>query len=204
MMDPNLLIYLIVALAATTVGAVPLGLVNLSVMDATLKNDTQGATQIAHGASVIEVFFALASLLAGAKLSPFFESNPVVRYFVFGVLLVSGLFFWFKTNKEKIREGTQKSFSFLKGVLLNIVSIQVLLFWLLAATVLSAKQLLPVTFSEVLFFLSGVWLAKMGVLKGYAFLAKKVATHAEKFSANTNRIIGVVLLVVAIVQFIKI
>ncbi len=203
-MEPNLIIYLIVALAATTIGAVPLGLVNLSVLDSALKNDTRGASQIAHGASVVEVFFALASLLVGTKLSPFFEGNPVVRYFVFAVLLISGLFFWFKTNKEKIRKEAQKSFGFLKGVLLNIVSIQVLLFWLLAATVLSAKQWLPTTFPEVLLFLSGVWLAKMGVLKGYAFLAKKVASHAEKFSANTNRIISIVLLAVSIIQFIKI
>ncbi|MBW6537845.1 MAG: LysE family translocator [Mariniphaga sp.] len=203
-MEPNLFLYLFIAMAATAIGAVPLGLVNLSVLDLALKNDTRSATQIAHGASVVEVFFALASLLAGAKLTPFFEGNPVVRYFVFAVLLVAGLFFWFKTNKEKIRKEAQKSYGFLKGALLNIVSIQVLLFWLLAATVLSAKQWLPTTFPEVLLFLSGVWLAKIGVLKGYAFLAKKVATHADKFSANTNRIIGVVLLAVAIVQLIKI
>jgi threonine/homoserine/homoserine lactone efflux protein len=203
-MEPNLLIYLIIALAATTVGAVPLGLVNLSVLDSALKNDSKGATQIAHGASVVEVFFTLASVLMGAKLSLFFEGNPVVRYFVFAVLLVSGVFFWFKTNKEKIRTETQKSFGFLKGVLLNIVSVQVLLFWLLAATVLSAKQWLPTELAEVLLFLAGVWLAKMGVLKGYAFLAKIVATHAEKFSANTNRIISIVLLAVSIIQFVKI
>jgi hypothetical protein len=80
----------------------------------------------------------------------------------------------------------------------------VLLFWLLAATVLSAKQWLPTELAEVLLFLAGVWLAKMGVLKGYAFLAKIVATHAEKFSANTNRIISIVLLAVSIIQFVKI
>ncbi|GET24409.1 LysE family transporter [Prolixibacter sp. NT017] len=198
------ILFLLFGALATTIGAVPLGLVNLSVLDLALKNDTRSAIQIAQGASVVEVFFALASLLAGAKLSPFFEGNPVVRYFVFAVLLVSGLFFWFKTNKEKIRKETQKSFGFMKGVLLNIVSIQVLLFWLLAATVLSAKQWLPATFPEVLLFLSGVWLAKMGVLKGYAFLATKVAIHAEKFSANTNRIIGIVLIMVSIIQLIKI
>jgi uncharacterized protein YjeT (DUF2065 family) len=38
----------------------------------------------------------------------------------------------------------------------------------------------------------------------YSWLAKKVATHAEKFSANTNRIIGIVLMVVAVIQFINI
>jgi threonine/homoserine/homoserine lactone efflux protein len=203
-MEANVIIYLFVALTATTIGAVPMGLVNLSVLDSALKNDMRCAIQIAHGASVVEVFFALASLLVGTELSPFFEGNPVVRYFVFAVLLVSGLFFWFKTNKGKMRKETQKSFGFLEGVLLNILSIQVLLFWLLAATVLSAKQWLPTTFPEVLLFLTGVWLAKMSVLKGYAFLAKKLASHSGKFLANSNRIIGAVLLVVSIIQFIKI
>ncbi|MCA1761240.1 MAG: hypothetical protein LC658_15835, partial [Bacteroidales bacterium] len=174
-----------------------------SVVDAVMRNDLGGATKIAHGASLVEVFFALASLLAGAKLSPFFDGNPAVRYFIFIVLLGSGLFFWFKKNKEKIRRNDGTSIGYLKGILLNLVSIQVLLFWLLATTVLSSKQLLPETFTEVLLFISGVWLAKMGVLKGYAFLAQKVATHAKKISGNINRIIGIVLLMVAIIQFIK-
>jgi len=203
-MEPNLFIYLIIALAATTIAAVPLGLVNLSVVDTALKNDSRGATQIAYGASVVEVFFALASVLAGAKLLPILEGNSKVRYFVFAVLLISSLFFWFKPNKVKIRKETQKSLGFLKGAFLNIVSLQVLLFWLLAATVLSAKQWLPTTLPEIFLFLTGVLLAKISVLKGYAFLAKKVASHAEKISANTNRIISIVLLIVAIVQFVKI
>ncbi|MGC9355077.1 MAG: LysE family transporter [Mariniphaga sp.] len=203
-MEPNFFIYLLIALAATIIGAVPLGLVNLSVVDTVLKNDSRGAMQIAHGASVVEVLFALSSLLVGAWLSQFFEGNPVVRYFVFAVLLISGLFFWFKTNKEKTRKEHGKSLGFLKGALLNIVSIQVLLFWLLVATVLSAKQLLPSALPGILFFLAGVWLAKMAVLKGYAFLAQKVVSRAHKISANINQIIGVLLMLVAIIQLIKI
>jgi threonine/homoserine/homoserine lactone efflux protein len=202
-MSDSIFLFLFISMVTTVIGAVPLGLVNLSVMDAALKNNSRGAVHIAHGASLVEIFFALVALLAGAKLSPVLQGNQVVHYFIFAVLLISGLFFWFKKNKEKIRTETQKSFGFLKGVLLNIVSIQVLLFWLLAATVLSSKQGLPDKFTEVLFFLTGVWLAKLGVLKGYAFLATKVATHAEKFSANTNRIIGIVLIGVAIVQFVS-
>lgn len=198
------IIYFFIAIAVTVIGAVPFGLVNLSVVDAALKNDSRAATQIAHGASVVEVLFALSSLLAGAWLSPFFEENMVVRYFVFAVLLASALFFWFKKNNRKIQKRQRKSIGFLKGILLNIISVQVLLFWLLAATVLSAKQLLPSLLPEVLFFLSGVWLAKMAVLKGYAFLAQKVVSRAQKISANINQIIGVILMVVAIVQLIKI
>ena len=203
MMNDSIILFFLIAISATVIGAVPLGLVNLSVVDASLRNNSRGAIQIARGASVVEIFFALVALLAGEKLAPLLEGNPAVRYFVFAVLLVSGLFFWFKTNKETTLKEHKSSFGFLKGALLNIVSIQVLLFWFLAATVLSTKQWLPGTFWEVLFFLTGVWLAKMGVLKGYAFLANKVATKTQKISTNVNRIISIILLIVAIVQFVK-
>lgn len=203
-MELNSAIYLLIAIAATIIGAVPLGLVNLSVVDAALKNDSRSAMQIAHGASVVEIIFALVALLAGAKLSPLFDGNPVVRYFVFTVLVISGLFFWFKKNRVKSNPNSRKSAGFVKGILLNLVSIQVLLFWLLVATVLSAKQFIPSTFSEMLFFIAGVWLTKMAVLKAYAFLAKKVVSRAQKISANINQIIAIVLMAVAIVQFIKI
>lgn len=203
-MELHAFIYLIIALAATTIGAVPLGLVNLSVVNAAVKNDSQGALQIAHGASVVEIIFALIALLAGNKLAPVLQENWVIRYFVFAVLLGSGLFFWFKKNQVKTTSPNRKSTGFIKGILLNLVSVQVLLFWLLAATVLSAKQLIPSAFSEMLFFIVGVWLAKMGVLKGYATLAQKVAGHAQKISGNINQIIAIVLMAVAIVQFMKI
>ena len=202
-MNDTGVIYFFIALAAATIGAVPLGLVNLSVVDTALKNGSQKATGIAHGASVVEVIFALSSLVAGAWLSEFFKGNPMVRYFVFAVLMGSGLFFWLKKNKGQLKKEQGKSIGFLKGALLNIVSIQVLLSWFLAATVLSAKQLLPSSLPEILFFLSGVWLAKIAILKIYAFLALRVVSRAHKISSNINRIIGIVLTAVAVIQLLK-
>ena len=198
------LIYFFIAVAATIIGAVPFGLVNLSVVNAAVKNDSQSAIQIAHGASVVEIIFALIALLAGNKLSPVLQGNLVIRYFIFAVLLGSGLYFWFKNNQLKTTSDNRKSTGFIKGILLNLVSAQVLLFWLLTATVLSAKQLIPLAFSDMFFFVAGVWLTKMAVLRAYAFLAKKVVHHAQKISANINQIIAIVLMAVAIVQFIKI
>jgi threonine/homoserine/homoserine lactone efflux protein len=203
-MNDFVFIHFFIAFAAAVIGAVPFGLVNLSVIDATIKSGSREAMGVAHGASVVEVLFALSSILAGTTLSPFFEGNPIVKYIVSAVLVISGLFFWFKKNKKNASLKQKKSFGFYKGVLLNIVSIQVLLFWLLAATLLSAKQLLPATFPEVMLFLAGVWLAKMGVLRIYAVMALKVFGRTEIISANINRIIGVVLLSVSVIQFIKI
>jgi L-lysine exporter family protein LysE/ArgO len=202
MTETGLIIFL-TAVTATFIGAVPLGLVNLSVIERSMKNDIRRANQIAYGASVVEILFALIALLIGTKLSPIFEGNTVVRYFVFGVLLVTGLFYLFKKNKGKYQKEQRNSPGFLKGVILNLISIQVFLYWLVVSTVLSAKHLLPISIPEFLLFLTGVGLAKTGVLKGYAFVAQKVANRVQIISDHVNRIIGVVLLAVAVIQFIK-
>ena len=73
----------------------------------------------------------MVALLIGDKLSPLIEDIPVMQYFVFTVLLISELFFCFKIYQVKTNRGCNGSTSFVKGILLNIVSIQVLLFWLL-------------------------------------------------------------------------
>lgn len=202
-MNGSMILFFLIAILAAIIGAIPLGLVNLSVIDASLKNNSQSAVDIALGASLVEIFYALLAILAGANLSPLFEENQKVRYFISFVLLVSGLFFWFKKNKHGVRDKTPKIYGFLKGVFLNIVSFQVLLFWLFVAAILSTKHWLPDTFIEFSFFIAGVWIAKMGVLKGYIFLAQKVENKLQQFSINTNRIIGLILLIVAIVQFVK-
>ena len=52
------LIFFLTAVTATFIGAVPLGLVNLSVIERSMKNDIRRANQIAYGASVVEILFA--------------------------------------------------------------------------------------------------------------------------------------------------
>ncbi|WP_303918696.1 LysE family transporter [Draconibacterium sediminis] len=202
-MDYSVLLFLFISMIATVVGAVPLGLVNLSVINLAVKNNLQSASLIAHGASLVETLFAMAALSIGAKLSPLIEDNPVVQYFVFTVLLISGLFFWFNKNQVKTSQGSNGSSSFVKGILLNLVSIQVLLFWLLVSAMLSSKRIFPESVVEMLFFAVGVWLAKMGVLKGYAHIARKLAVRIKKISANVNRIIGAIMFLLAIVQLIR-
>jgi hypothetical protein len=128
----------------------------------------------------------------------------MVRYFLFTVLLASGLFFRFKKKKVKAIRNGQKSTGFLQGILLNIISIRVLLFWLIVSAILFAKQPLPVSISGILFFLSGVLLAKMCVLKGYAYLAARISEKAGKYSVNANRVTESILVFASIIQFIKI
>jgi len=86
---------------------------------------------------------------------------------------------------------------------MNFISIQVLLFWILAIAFLSVKYLIPASMLQIVLFVIGVWLAKMTVLWAYAILAQKVVEKSALLSENINRIIGGLLIVADFFQFIK-
>jgi L-lysine exporter family protein LysE/ArgO len=73
-MESLTIIYFFIALVTTIIGAVPLGLVNLSVADTATKNSTRKSMELASGATLVEVIFALAALLAGATLQNYLNN----------------------------------------------------------------------------------------------------------------------------------
>jgi threonine/homoserine/homoserine lactone efflux protein len=202
-MPINSFTYLFLGALVVSIGALPVGLVNLSVVDASINMNIRKSMKIAYGAAVVEIGFALIALFMGAILSDYLDRNSWVKLIVSSVLIISSIAFFFRKVKVKNKEIDRLSFGFLKGVFLNLISIQVLLFWLIAVSYLSVRDLFPTTFSQGLLFVIGVWLGKLAVLRVYAVLGKKVAAHSQILSKNINRIIGSVLMLVALIQLIK-
>jgi len=108
-MESLSILYFFIALATTIIGAVPFGLVNLSVADTATKTNTRKSMEVASGATLVEVIFALAALLTGASLQNYLSSNHWVNFTVAGVLFGAGLIFWLKkynktTDKRILKE----------------------------------------------------------------------------------------------------
>jgi len=194
--------YLFIGFAACTVGALPFGIVNLTVLDETLKNGSRPALNIAHGAAIVEVMFGLVAIITGGLIDSYLENNLFINYFILGLFIVSGMVFFFNTKHINF-PGNSQFPGFFKGVLLNLISIQVFLFWILAIAFLSTKDLNPSDSISVLMFLIGIWLGKMMVLWSYTILSKKIIARSQKLSNNMNRIIGLILFSAAIIQVIK-
>ncbi|PKP02752.1 MAG: hypothetical protein CVU14_02985 [Bacteroidetes bacterium HGW-Bacteroidetes-9] len=199
----NSFIYLLIGALACTIGAIPFGLVNLTVMEISIKENIRKSMSVAYGAALVELMFALTALVAGTMLSGYFNGNMMVKYIVLAVLVVSGVFFWFKKSNPVNEGDSRHKNGFLKGILLNLMSIQVLLFWLFAVTFLSVRNLFPSSLIQFSLFIAGVWIGKMVVLYSYALLGSKIITQSQLISQNINRIIGFMLVAISVVQFIK-
>ena len=197
------LIILLLGMGATIVGGLPFGLVNLTVLNVTFEKGSREAIKIAHGAALVEVLFGLTALLAGGVLASYIEGNVIISYTTAAVLIIGGLFFLLKKQHNN-NSRVAGSSGFLNGILLNLVSIQVFLFWILAIAFLSSRELLQYDLLSILLFVSGIWLGKMAVLWVYMILSNKYLSRSRIISKNINRIIGIVLFGIAFIQILKI
>ncbi len=194
---------LLIGIAAAVTGALPFGLVNLTVLNVSYERGAGNAVRIAYGAAFIEVLFGLSAILAGSLVYKHIEGNTTINYIIVAILSGAGILFFIKKQRHDLSRNMGYS-GFFKGVFLNLISIQVFLFWILAIAFLSSKHLLPHTLTSVLVFITGIWIGKMAVLLSYIILGKKILSNSRIISKNINRIIGIVLFGMAFVQVLKI
>ncbi len=193
---------LITGILVTSVGALPLGLVNLSVLDSSHKKGYREGMKIAHGAAITEVLFGLTAILAGLFIQRLFEENPTLNYIIVAIIGIMGIMFLFKKNKSG--GGAVNNFSgYWKGVFLNLVSIQVLLFWIVAIAFLYSRNIFNNSPVFIVTFLLGIWAGKMGILCIYARMSRIILSKSDLLARNINRIIGVVLLTTSLINILK-
>lgn len=196
-------IILLLGMGAAIIGGLPFGLVNLTVLNVTFEKGSRVAIKMAHGAALVEVVFGLTALLAGGVLASYIEGNVIISYSAAAVLIIGGVFFILKKQRSS-NSRVSGSSGFLKGILLNLVNIQVFLFWILAIAFLSSRELLQYDLLSILLFVSGIWLGKMAVLWMYMNLSNRYLSRSRIISKNINTIIGIVLFGLAFFQILKI
>ncbi len=199
-MNPVEIIF--ISILATLIGALPFGLVNLTVLNVAHQNSRHAAMKIAYGAASIEILFGFAAIYLAGFIQNATLNLTLVRFLAIVIPVALGLFFYFKKNKTNTLQTHQKA-GFLKGILLNLISMQVFLYWVLAIAYLNTCCLLVFNPINIAVFALGIWLGKMGVLWLYAYFSKAIFSKSDFISQNINRVIGVVLIVSGLLQLIK-
>lgn len=198
----TILIVILIAIIASIIGAVPLGLVNLSVLDTSYRNGTHAAMKISHGASWIEVLYSLIAIFTGTLISKVVEDNVWVQSVFILIPIFIGLVFLFKRANHISDTGNYFN-SFLKGVLLNLLSVQVLFYWILVLTFINSYWLPDFDLASLLVFSICVWAGKMFVLWIYAKLSKIILSRVEHLSDKIDKVIGVVLILSGVFLYLK-
>ncbi|WP_062056437.1 hypothetical protein [Aquimarina longa] len=206
----TILSYLLLGIFITILSALPLGVVNLVVINTTIKEGIKNVSHIIIAAGVGEVILAFFALHYSTELSIFFQENQWVQI-VFIILFLSiGIYFvLFKNNPNFIHKPKKLRLlgsKLLSGFFLAILNPPVLIYWILAISLIN-KSIVKLTsqtslITLFLFFL-GVYLGKIGTLYFYSKWGYKMTQKQKNETNKTSKTIGIILIMVSIIQSIR-
>ncbi len=199
------LIYFAVGILVTFIGAIPLGTVNISVINTTLKADARNAMKIALTAGIAEIIISFYALHCSMMVSSFIDMNQWIQIAIAFVLFLIGGVLFFKKKKET-QEKKFKMSKYITGLFLGLLNPPVLVYWLFMITYLNknAFQLNMNTSLAILFvFFSGVYLGKLLTLYGYSKFSVLIKNKVQNIATMINKVIGVLLFVIGSIQVLK-
>ena len=207
-MNPNDYFYLTLGFLGSFIGTIPFGPINLSVVDATLKDGIKSAVIFALPAAIIEFVYSYLSLSFYWVLNEEISTSRWIPILVIFIFLIGGFYFFFKKEKPST-DGPEykRKNNLLKGFIIATLNPQAIPYWIFVIGYYNMRNYVDMTSTEhldlVLSFVIGAALGKISCLYLYAFFSYRIAHRLGKISALMNKIIGMVLFFIALVQVVQ-
>ena len=202
-----IIIYFVIGILASMVGALPLGASNVAVINTTLKQNAKQALKIALTAGIAEVILSYYALHCNMFIRDFFNNNMWIQAVIVLLLLVIGSYLFFKKKSERtLRKSKLVSSNYTTGFLLGILNPPVLIYWIIAFGIINSNDImlslassLPILF---LFFF-GVYLGKIFTLYLYSRFSVFIKSRVQNMSLILNRVTGVLIVIIGLLQAMK-
>jgi threonine/homoserine/homoserine lactone efflux protein len=187
--------------------SLPPGIINLSVLDATVHKHLKSGIVLAAAACIVE----FAQSFIGAKFSAWFAENEMVSLVikiaiipVFAILSVKHLIKFytaFKNQKAGLPPVTKKrAGSFGKGLLVGILNPIAIPFFLVLAAKTAEEGLLKNSWSSILVYVCGTTLGTFIAFLVYAILSRFIAKKLQMIKLWLDLVIGVIFVVLSVQQ----
>lgn len=198
-----ILLFLIIGILTSIVGALPPGASNVAVVKTTINEDIRQSLKIGYGASVGEVFLAFFAYRFGMFVKDFFLMHQWVQILFSVVLSAVGLYFILKKTSQKTVKYQYKS-KFVKGIFMGLINPPVLLYWVIVFSFLKAYFFsLNGSFIAISILLVGVFLGKIATLYFYGKLGGSFQKNTPN-SQKINKIVGASLFILGGLQVVKV
>ena len=192
-------------LIACFIGGIPLGILNMSVVNITLKKSTKSAYQFALGSSLVEIFEASVAIVFGLAIEGLIRHNQLLQFIIFLAFVVLGIYFLHKKPKPEFYESgsNKKSSEFAKGIVVALLNPQAIPFWLFALAFVAPYHIIDFVGSNLYFFLGGVFIGKLLALMLFTRGASYIKNHLSQSSRIIDKTMGSIFIVIGIVQALK-
>lgn len=204
-----IILYLLIGIFTSIIGALPLGASNIVVINTTVKENLRLAMKIAFAAGAAEVILSYYALNYNMLVKDFFLSNQWLQVFIAIILLGVGGLLFFKKSKEnsakKSKKGLLKS-KYATGFFLGLLNPPVLVYWLLVYGIINSNVAMLSVKSSVtvlLLFFLGVYIGKVLTLYIYGKFSIYMQQKFKNINLLINKVTGSLLFTVGILQFVK-
>ncbi len=199
----NLIWYFIFGVLATFVGAIPLGTVNLSVINTTLKQNARSAMKIAIAAGVAEILLSLFALHCSTAFTKFIDMHQWIQISIVFVLMIIGVVLFLKKEQDATDKKSRFSSKYGTGFILGLLNPPVIIYWILAISYIdmnAAPLNMKSPLTSLFVFFSGVYLGKILTLYLYSRLSIIIKNRVQNIAQSINKVMGVLLVVIGILQ----
>ena len=197
----SLTAYFFIAFVISALGSMPIGMITLKIAEKSIHDGYRSGIMVSMGATVIEFLYTYIALVS----MDFFIHEVSVNLYInlIAMVVFFGLGFYHLLKKTKtilVGDGEYNSFDFIKGIMLASMNMLIIPFWLFWAVWLKKYGFDFSSFTQVLFFSIGSALGALAIFILYSRLGKLVVTKVQKVSLYTNKIVGLLFLLLGIYQ----
>ncbi len=197
----EIILFFIAGLSIAFIGALPLGTVNLAVINSSISKKNKSVKRISYAAGISEVVIALFAYTYGKGILTIIKNQFFLQYAMVFVLFGLGVYFLLK-KKDTQKKIKIKVSDFGKGILLGLANPSVWVYWIVAISLLESEIITQYGYTfrlvHLIIFFIAIYLGKIFAL----FMYGKIGRNLNKKNPYKNTIIGSLLILTATIQLI--
>lgn len=194
--------HFIIGFVVSFVGSIPLGTVNLAVIQTTVSTNFRAGFYLALGATFIELIYSAIAI----KFIAILIHNPSVKLLIgfisIPVLILLGIFYFRKEDTVEVQR-TKNTKSFFNGMFIGLINPLQIPFWVAYGSLLLSKNVITDEPFLLDVFIVGICLGSLLVLTLLALLSKRIISRLSLQTKIVNKVIGVILFAIAGYELIK-
>lgn len=187
-----------------TVGIILPGIVNMTVVDVSIRKGLKAAINYSAGGALamfIQVFIAVAFtgyLIKHPEVVDFLKQVSVV------VFLALSIAFFVLARKAQVKKAESRSGrSFLLGFIVSSMNALAIPYYFAVSAYFRAREWISADWPCRWFYIIGTTIGAFGFLLIYARFAQYIAQHAQYFTRNINYILSIFFLSLAVLQMVS-
>lgn len=194
----------IAGLAVSFLGTLPLGVLNITMMNLSLKKGMKSALLFAFACALVELLYSYISVLMTRSIIEFPALRPITESIAMFTLFGMGIYYIRKQNSPVISK--QKTVPpFYLGTILSLLNVVAFPFWILYTTLLQGKGIIEISeHSSILMYVTGISLGTIIGLLPFAYASRFIDQLMARQRHQMDRVIGLLFIFLSFCQLFSI